>query len=241
MAPAEWLTTRLVIPLLNLPVRTFTRTTDLVVLLFWPRLLWQYLRIWRAELVRSPYRWPSSFESVRRVKATGQTQRELMYGEAPILTAAWHFWRAGLRPGMQLVDLGAGRGRALIAARVLGARARGVELLPEHVSLVAEPLARAGATLVEGDALAAEVQDSDLVFLNWCAFSDETKRRIATRLQACRPGTRVVAVTRALEHEDFAVIARRFGLFSWGLEWVYVQEKRALTTRLPASRSPSAP
>ena len=121
------------IRLVNLVIEFAGRVLDVVVLLPWPRLLWAYLRIWGAELWRSPYKWPRSFEARRVVQASGQTLRELMYGEVLVSTCAWVLARAGVGKGSSLVDVGAGRGRALLAARLRGAGARGVELWEPHV------------------------------------------------------------------------------------------------------------
>ncbi len=49
------------------------------------------------------------------------------------------------------------RERVLLAARWLGAEARGVELLAEHVTCMAHWLAPAGITLVQGDAAQADL------------------------------------------------------------------------------------
>ena len=94
--------TLILIRLYAMLLDVLSRLGDLAVLLWRPRLLLPYLGLWL---------------------------REAMYGETPVHTALWLFWKAGLGKGGQLVDLGAGRGRTLLAARWLGAGARGVELL----------------------------------------------------------------------------------------------------------------
>src|SRR5262249_52646911 len=147
-----------------------------------PRLLWAYLRLWGAELWKSPYRWPRSFEARRVVAASGQTLRELMYGEVLVSTCVYLLKRAGVGRGSLLMDVGAGRGRALLAARYRGAQALGIELWEPHVQAMAPALQRAGATLECGDAVKADYAQATHVLLNWCAFSDETKSRLTARL-----------------------------------------------------------
>jgi hypothetical protein len=200
------------------------RALDLALLLRHPRLLRAYFGVWTAELVRSPYKWPRSFEAKRQVQATGQTVRELMYGELPIFTGVWLFWRAGLRKDSQLIDLGAGRGRALLAARWLGAKARGIELLPGHVNITAGIIGKTGAELLQGDALDAPLDDATHIFVNWTGLSDATRTRLTERFEKLRPGTRVIVTSRPVEDARFRLVSYHLLLFTWGLATAYVQE-----------------
>ncbi|WP_225409565.1 class I SAM-dependent methyltransferase [Stigmatella hybrida] len=201
-----------------------TRFTDLVLLLVRPRLLRPYGSLWREEFRHTPYRARRTFEVIRALKASGQRFRELIYGETPLLTAILAFRRAGVGRGSRLVDLGAGRGRVLLAARWLGAEARGIELIADHVTRVEAPLARVGARLQVGDATQADLEDPTHVFTNWLALEPETKARLIERFRTCRPGTRFITVTRPIEAPDFVRHSRRWMLFTWGIESVWIHE-----------------
>jgi hypothetical protein len=203
-----------------------TRLTDVLLLLWRPRLLPPYLRIWWAELRHTPYKARRTFEVVRALKATGQRFRELIYGETPLMTAISVFKRAGVSRGSRLVDLGAGRGRTLIAARWLGAEAHGVELLTDHVTRVEAPLRAVGIHLTVGDMTQTELGDATHIFTNWVALSPETKARLIERFRTCKPGTRIITVTRAIEAEGFVRLSRSWRLFTWGAEVVWIQEYR---------------
>ncbi|QSQ21543.1 class I SAM-dependent methyltransferase [Pyxidicoccus parkwayensis] len=216
----------LVIRVWSMFLELLTRLGDLAVLLLRPRLLLPYLGLWLREALVSPYRLRRSFELTRLLQASRQNFNELMYGETPVHTALWLFHKAGLNRDGHLVDLGAGRGRTLIAARWLGASARGIELLPGHVALASGPLARAGAQLVTGDATQADISDATHVFTNWTALTPETRARLIERLRTCRPGTRVLTVTRPVESKGFTVLSRHRLLFTWGLEDVWIHEYR---------------
>nr|WP_164019301.1 class I SAM-dependent methyltransferase [Pyxidicoccus trucidator] len=218
--------TLILIRLYAMLLDVLSRLGDLAVLLWRPRLLLPYLGLWLREARVSPYRLRRSFEVARLLQASGQTFNELMYGETPVHTALWLFWKAGLGKGGQLVDLGAGRGRTLLAARWLGAGARGVELLQAHVALAQGPLKRAGAELVAGDATQADLQDATHVFANWTALTPETRARLVERFRTCRPGTRILTVTRPVDAEGFTVLSRHRVLFTWGLEQVWIHEYR---------------
>lgn len=201
------------------------RLLDLTLLLARPRLLPVYGALWWAELFRSPYHWPRSFEAVRQVKESGQSLRELMYGEAPVFSAVWLMWRAGVRRGARVLDLGAGRGRVLIAARWLGAHARGIELRPEHVRPVQPALARAGATLEVGDAMKAEWGEPTHVFLNWLAFADATRSQLVARLGALPSCPRVIAVGPEVTGGSFTRQSRHWVLMTWGPERATVHRR----------------
>ncbi len=217
---------RLVVQLWALVLGLVTRLTDALLLVGRPALARPYVGLWLAERLRSPYRARRSFEVVRALQATGQRMRELIYGETPLMSALWVFRRAGVGRGSVVVDLGAGRGRVLLAARWLGARARGVELLAEHVTRMAPWLAPVGISLVEGDAAQADVTDATHVFLNWLALTPQTKARVVARLRTCAPGTRVLTVLHPIEDGDFVRLSGHTVLFTWGLERVWIHEYR---------------
>lgn len=216
----------IVIRLWSMVLELLTRLGDLAVLLLRPRLLPPYLGLWLREALVSPYRLRRSFELTRLLQASGQSFNELMYGETPVHTALWLFRKAGLGTGGHLVDLGAGRGRTLLTARWLGASALGIELLPGHVALASGPLKRAGAELVVGDATQADLSQATHVFTNWTALSPETRARLVERLRTCRPGTRILTVTRPVECQGFTVLSRHRVLFTWGLEDAWLHEYR---------------
>ena len=205
-------------------IELFTRLADVLLLLRRPRLLPPYLGIWLREVFVSPYRLKQSFEVRRVLQASGQILKELMYGEMPVHTGVWLFWKAGMGPGSRLVDLGAGRGRTLLAARWLGAQAVGIELMQHHVALAHKPVEKAGAQLVLGDAMQADLQDATHVFTNWTALTPQTRARLVERFRTCRPGTRILTVTRPVEAPGITVVSRHRLLFTWGLEHVWIHE-----------------
>ena len=207
----------------NVPVVLAGRVLDVLVLSLRPRLLRAWFALWLLELTHSPYRWPRrSFETALRMASKGRGQRELLYGELPVFSALWLLRRNGLARGGELLDIGAGRGRPLLAARVLGARARGLELMATHVRLAAPLLARAGVELEQADALEAELGEPSHVLLNWCAFGEGTRARLSDRLAQLKPGTVLLAVTVPLDETRFPLVQRHRVLFTWGTERVYV-------------------
>ncbi|WP_235685264.1 class I SAM-dependent methyltransferase [Corallococcus silvisoli] len=217
---------RLSLQLQGVVIAVVLRVTDLLLLLFRPRLLRPYLGLWWQRILRTPYRARRTFEMARVLQASGQSFRELMYGETPLVTALRFLKQAGVGPGSRVVDLGAGRGRVLLAARWLGAGAHGVELLADHVARVEPWLRPAGITLTVGDMTREPLTDATHVFCNWVAFSPETKARLVSHLRTCSPGTRIITVTRPILAEGFTRQVHHWMLFTWGFEKVWLQEYR---------------
>ncbi|WP_375756415.1 class I SAM-dependent methyltransferase [Corallococcus exercitus] len=217
---------RLSLQLQGIVIAVVLRVTDLLLLLVRPRLLKPYLGLWWQRILRTPYSARRTFEMARALQATGQSFRELMYGETPLVTALAFLKKAGVERGSRVVDLGAGRGRVLLAARWWGAGAHGVELLADHVARVAPWLGPAGITFTVGDMTREPLADATHIFCNWVAFSPETKARLVAHLRSCTPGTRIITVTRPIQAEGFTCHTSHWMLFTWGFEKVWLQEFR---------------
>lgn len=204
------------------------RMLDLALLVCRPRLLVAYLSMWRAELRYNPYCWPKSFEAVRRAQAAGQSLREYMYGETPLVTGLWIFWRAGVRRTSHVYDLGAGRGRALLAARWLGARATGIELWPEHVRASAHAMRWAGAEMRNADAACTDLHTATHVFLPWTGIEPATRARWETHLATQLSGTaRIIAIDYPVRIVDCATQVQLSPWFTWGPASVWIQTRGA--------------
>ncbi|MGE6756740.1 class I SAM-dependent methyltransferase [Corallococcus interemptor] len=217
---------RLLLQLLGIVIAVVLRVTDLLLLLPRPRLVKPYMGLWWQRILRTPYSARRTFEMARVLQSSGQSFRELMYGETPLVTALWFLRKAGVGRGSRVVDLGAGRGRVLLAARWWGAEAHGVELIADHVARVAPWLQPAGITLTVGDMTREPLGDATHIFCNWVAFSPETKARLVAHLRTCAPGTRIITVTRPIQAEGFTGHACHWMLFTWGFEKVWLQEYR---------------
>jgi len=102
---------------------------------------------------------------------------------------------AGLRAGEQLVDLGSGDGRIVLAAAKRGAQARGVELDFELVERARRRVEleglQASARFVRGDLFAESLRDAQVVTLYLLpAVNARLRPKLLTELKA---GSRVVS------------------------------------------------
>jgi hypothetical protein len=203
------------------------RFLDVVLCLARPRLLVAYARLWRTAFRTSPYR-ERSYAKIAAAKRARLGLDELTYGETPLCTAVAFGARAGIGRSSVVVDPLAGRGRFLLAARWLGARARGVELVEENHWYAAPILAHVGVDVAHDDAALADYADATHVFLCWTCCTPETRAAIGRRItDTLRPGARVLTVTWPLDDDAAYTTAwtRRY-LFSWGRGDVTLQTRR---------------
>lgn len=186
------------------------------------RRAWWQLR--RAAGARPPHR--PSFEAIRSAQAAGLQAGALTFGDTPVSLAIALLRGAGVTTGDVLLDPLAGRGHVLLAARSLGAQARGLEIDGAHVGVAAEILAAAGAVLETGDARFADFSAATCVYLAWTCLAVDARARIGERLAALTPGTRVIALTWEPSSSCFAVVARSRRRFPWGLADVIYARRR---------------
>jgi len=102
----------------------------------------------------------------------------------------------GVKPGHVVYDLGSGDGRVVItAAQQFGARAVGVELMPDLVRKARERIMGLGladrVTIVEGSALRVDLSPADVVTM-W--FLTDSNERLRPHLERqLKVGARVVS------------------------------------------------
>lgn len=203
-----------------LGLRAVYRCRDLAVL--GGQLRQAYLVAWRA--LPSPYDAVASDDDASDVDVT--------YGEAFVVVARDVLRDHGCGAGSVVVDLGCGRGNVLLAARSLGADARGVDVVASHVEACGRALAVVGAEVVVGDARDADVDDATHVWLSWGTWPAAVRRAVVERLHALRDGAIVVGVIEGVSDEEgsvpgFVVVERRREAFSWGWADVVVSRRIA--------------
>ena len=205
----------------------FCRAVDSLLLLTRPRLLWCSVRLVVRGLIRSPYS-ETGFDRVHLARRANLSKRELVYGETPVFTALRFFRKAGVTRSSSVLDLGAGRGRVLIAARALGAQAKGIELLPEHIQEAAAPLTRIGASLEQGRSQDFRQDNASHVFIAWTCMGEQNRLDLLESLNRLREGTIVIVVTWPIHDPAFCLLSEDRYLFSWGICDLYVYQRVAV-------------
>jgi hypothetical protein len=201
------------------------RALDLALLLRWPKLLTAYLATWKSAYQKSPFA-ESSFEKVHAARRRGRSQVEFTYGETPVVTGRSIWRRLGVGPQSVVVDLGAGRGRVLIAARTLGAKATGYDLLEAHVDMTRAPLEKVGIEVVCEDAAKVELGDVTHVFLAWTCFTERSRRQVTEHLATLPSGASVVTLDYAIDSDAFETTDERKVWCSWGRATAFTHTRR---------------
>lgn len=139
----------------------------------------------------------------------------------PMVEAMLRLGQVG--PNDFVVDLGSGDGRIpILAARLFGARAMGVEFNPDLVEYSARRAREAGLAdrvrFIRGDVFETDFSAASVVTL---FMPPAFNMRLRPRLLAMRPGTRILAFV--------------FGMGDWEPdESVYVEEQRGMLWIVPA-------
>jgi len=159
------------------------------------------------------------------------------YGEAEIDSFASVLSHAAPQPGEVFVDLGSGLGKAVIAAFLLNdfSKLVGIELLTDLAgaadTLLEEfkmtvyptlPDACAASQrdpaimqLIEGDFLALDWSDADIVYANATRFDQPLIDAISKKAESLKPGARFVITTTPLNSDEFSLQKRGRSNVSW--------------------------
>lgn len=203
------------------------RIIDILFLLPRPRFLLCSLWLWGRGLLSSPYS-ESGFKRIYAARKSQVSLNELVYGETPVFSGRRLLKKAGVNDRSEVLDLGAGRGRVLMAARTLGAEARGVELLDSHVSEAQGPLSWIGARLEQESALQCDPGRATHVYITWTCMREQTRKSLERALLKLKPGTVVIVVTWPILSSGFSSLFSCRALFTWGLGKVYVYQRDGL-------------
>ncbi|OGQ26009.1 MAG: hypothetical protein A2138_25095, partial [Deltaproteobacteria bacterium RBG_16_71_12] len=164
------------------------------------------------------------FESVLAARQAELPREARTWGETPLSVAYRLLREAGVGQGSTVADLGAGRGAVLLAARALGAAARGCEIDPARAKAIGDSLAACDVTLEVADARAWHIDAPSHLWLSWITWPAALRAEVAARLEPLPRGTKIVALTWA-PRGPFRVVSERPRLFPWGMVDVVVAER----------------
>ena len=206
-------------------VMAVMRAVDFFLLMRWPRLWKAYLRTWKTAYEKSPFT-ESDFGRVVAARQGNRSRTELTYGETPVVTARALLRAVGVTRESAFLDLGMGRGRVLIAALTLGARARGVDLVRSHVETTRAALESVGAQVAQQDAAKTSLEGASHIFLAWTCFSERSRKEVTQHLESAAPGTVVVCLDYPIESQAFEPLKKRTVFCSWGRANAFVSRRR---------------
>ena len=148
------------------------------------------------------------------------------YGEAEFDSFMHVISHAKPQPGEVFYDLGSGLGKAVVAAFLLGnfSKVVGYELLEDLACSASELLEHFNTTVMpslqldkdtacmrleQGDFLAADWSDADIVYANATRYDQELMQAITTKAEGLKPGARFVITTNPLISSDCFSLQRR--------------------------------
>jgi ubiquinone/menaquinone biosynthesis C-methylase UbiE len=135
---------------------------------------------------------PDANESKQRARSTWSAGNYAAVAEKITSAAELLVEQAGVKPGMDVLDVACGTGNATIPTARLGARATGLDLVPDLLAIARERAADAMVEVewVEGDAeqlpFAPDSFDRVLSIFG-CMFAPDQRKTAAELLRVCRP------------------------------------------------------
>lgn len=159
--------------------------------------------------------------------------KTLNYGELPFASQRALFEKASLGPADRFYDLGSGIGQVAVAVRLLFdvASVTGIEYLQDLHETATERLEFARSRVVnteyesllkhvefrQGDFLEQDWSDATVVYAAATCFSEELFGAIVTRAAQLASGTRLILISKEVNHPDFSVVDEWFYTTSWGM------------------------
>ena len=168
-----------------------------------------------------------------------------MYGEVLAQAVIRGLRSVNAKQGERYYDLGAGAGKTVAVAWLMGLRATGVELIEsrfKHACAALERLPVAGRpaavsselSFVHGSFLDIDFCDADIIFIDSIMFSNQLMSNLADRAACLRKGARVIfvgnkaftksqGVTRAIEYSSPRTVSNISA--TWGQTLFTIQFK----------------
>ncbi len=153
-------------------------------------------------------------------------EEEYIYGEIDFLSFAELLAKSHAKPGDIFMDLGAGTGKAVIAAALLlpFQQCIGIELLtPLYESsqqnlqaLMALNYQHASIAFEQNNFLEIDLSRANILFINATAFRNKLWQRLYQKLQNLPPKTDIIITSHRLPAPQFKPIYQGFCLMSWG-------------------------
>lgn len=184
-----------------------------------------------------------SLSSEGKCRIGRESDPALTYGECTPEAVESILAVTGANPGEVFYDLGSGTGKMVFYAAYLApfAKSVGIELLPELHNAALTVRDRYDAEirpeltdhrkhsvidLRMGDIFEADLSDGDVIVSHCCTcFDDDLMQKLSDRLEHCKPGARIVTITRGLSSPSFEPIGTSSCQMGWGMATINAYKK----------------
>lgn len=167
-----------------------------------------------------------------RAKVGREADPILTYGEVTPESVEYMMQVTNPQPGEVFYDLGCGTGKAVIFAAYFAplARSTGIELIEDLYQSANDSASRYHSEVkplfpekqnqqvnfVNASMFDHDTSDGDIFFTHCTCFDDAMMDQISKKLEACKPGTRVVTVTKGLTSPEFDLLHSTPFRLGWG-------------------------
>ena len=173
-----------------------------------------------------------SLSSSGRAKVGREADPILTYGEVTPESVQYMMEVTQPQHGEVFYDLGCGTGKAVIFSAFLAPfkRCTGIDIIEDLWQSASQSAARYHSEIKphlpgkenqevhfwHGDMFEHDTTDGDVFFTHCTCFDDPMMDRISQKLEACKPGTRVVTVTKGLTSPEFDLLHSTPYRLGWG-------------------------
>jgi hypothetical protein len=184
-----------------------------------------------------------SLSSAGRAKLGREADPVLTYGEVTPECMEQMMEAANPQPGEIFYDLGCGTGKAVVVSAFLRPfkRCTGLELVEDLYNAASAVGTRymnevksqlpghenQEVTFVHGSMFDQDFSDGDVFYTHCTCFDDDMMNKISQKLEACKPGTRVMTITKGLTSPQFELVSAAPIRMGWGEATMYLYKKLA--------------
>jgi len=176
--------------------------------------------------------------SVQERKRLNRDDDVFIYGEIDFISFAKILALVSPKSGEIFYDLGSGAGKAVYAAAILYdfSKTVGVELLPglhdvaqslcdTFQKLFQSLFVKDRIVFINADILHVDLSIANVIFINATCFNYTLWQKILSKIANLKIGTRVIVVSKKVNHSAYQLISESFEWMSWGLSVVRVYQK----------------
>ena len=173
-----------------------------------------------------------SLSASGRSKVGREADPVLTYGEITPESVEYMMDITNPQHGEVFYDLGCGTGKAVIFSAFLRPfkKATGIDIIDDLLQsathsgsryvneIVPQHPERAGQEVhfLHGDMFGFDVSDGDVFFSHATCFGDDMMDQMSRMLEKCKPGTRVITVTKGLTSPEFELYHSAPYRLGWG-------------------------